>query len=152
MNRSSERQVATIADSAVAALRAHDWPGNVRELKNVMDYVAAAFTEPVLQAWHLSRSLAPSEGDDFDEQTPVPKRARTNTPLSMPIVTGEPPPKFRPIEDEIKELERRRMIEALNAAGGNQTRAADLIAMPLRTFQAKLRFYEIPRPGQKSRG
>ena len=45
-----------------------------------------------------------------------------------------------------------RMIEALAAAGGNQTRAAELIAMPLRTFQAKLRFYAITRPGQKSKG
>jgi two-component system, NtrC family, response regulator AtoC len=150
--KQANRSPMTISDDAMQRLATYEWPGNVRELKNVMDYVAAAFTEPVLQAWHLSRSLAPSETDDFDEQTPVPKRARTNTPLSMPIVTGEPPPKFRPIEDEIKELERRRMIEALDAAGGNQTRAADLIAMPLRTFQAKLRFYEIPRPGQKSRG
>jgi DNA-binding NtrC family response regulator len=155
--KAANRPPITISDDAMQRLATYDWPGNIRELKNVMDYVAAAFSEPVLQAWHLSRSLSgPSEGDDFEEATPAPKRARTATPLPFPVVPsdigGETPTKFRPIEDEIKELERRRMIEALAAAGGNQTRAADLIAMPLRTFQAKLRFYDIPRPGQKSRG
>jgi two-component system, NtrC family, response regulator AtoC len=145
-----------ISDDAMQRLATYEWPGNVRELKNVMDYVAAAFPEPVLQAWHLSRSLSgPLEGDEEEDVPPAPRRSKTNTPLSIPIMQpegGSTPTKFRPIEDEIKDLERRRMIEALAAAGGNQTRAADLIAMPLRTFQAKLRFYDIPRPGQKSRG
>jgi DNA-binding NtrC family response regulator len=153
--KAANRAPITISDDAMQRLATYEWPGNVRELKNVMDYVAAAFSEPVLQAWHLSKSLSgPSEIDDDVEPAPTPKRARTSTPLPFPTVPidGETPTKFRPIEDEIKELERRRMIEALAAAGGNQTRAADLIAMPLRTFQAKLRFYDIPRPGQKSRG
>ncbi|HUS27954.1 MAG TPA: sigma 54-interacting transcriptional regulator [Kofleriaceae bacterium] len=154
--KQANRATMEISDDAMQRLATYEWPGNVRELKNVMDYVAAAFTEPVLQAWHLSRSLSgPSEGDEDEElQAAAPKRGRTNTPLSIPIVGSDSvsPTKFRPIEDEIKDLERRRMIEALAAAGGNQTRAADLIAMPLRTFQAKLRFYDIPRPGQKSRG
>jgi DNA-binding NtrC family response regulator/pSer/pThr/pTyr-binding forkhead associated (FHA) protein len=152
--RQANRAPMTISDDAMQRLATYEWPGNIRELKNVMDYVAAAFTEPVLQAWHLSRSLSGPAGEEDEEALPAPRRARTSTPVSIPItpIDTTPPTKFRPIEDEIKDLERRRMIEALAAAGGNQTRAADLIAMPLRTFQAKLRFYDIPRPGQKSRG
>ena len=50
---------------------------------------------------------------------------------------------FRPIEDEIRELERTRMIEALAATGGVQNRAAELIQMPLRTFVTKLKRYAI---------
>ena len=50
---------------------------------------------------------------------------------------------FRPIEDELRELERTRMIEALAATGGIQNRAAELIHMPLRTFVTKLRRYAI---------
>ena len=151
--KQANRAPMTISDDAMQRLATYEWPGNVRELKNVMDYVAAAFTEPVLQAWHLSRSLSGTpELDDDDESQGGRKRARTSTPVAVPIVPTEPPAKFRPIEDEIKELERQRMIEALAAAGGNQTRAAELIAMPLRTFQAKLRFYAITRPGQKSKG
>jgi DNA-binding NtrC family response regulator len=55
---------------------------------------------------------------------------------------GPAPVTFRPIEEEIKELERRRITAALEAAGGNQTKAAELIQMPLRTFQAKLKQYD----------
>ncbi len=56
---------------------------------------------------------------------------------------AEPLPSFRPIKQEVRELERRRMVEALRAAHGNQTLAAALIEMPLRTFVAKLKQFEI---------
>ena len=56
---------------------------------------------------------------------------------------GASPRAFRPIDDEIRELERRRMIEALAATGGVQNRAAELIHMPLRTFVTKLKRYAI---------
>jgi DNA-binding NtrC family response regulator len=50
---------------------------------------------------------------------------------------------FRPIDDELRDLERRRMIEALAATGGVQNRAAELIQMPLRTFVTKMKRYGI---------
>ncbi|NPC83299.1 sigma-54-dependent Fis family transcriptional regulator, partial [Pyxidicoccus fallax] len=56
------------------------------------------------------------------------------------------PASFRPIAEEVRELEYRRMREALEAAGGVQTRAAQLIGMPLRTFKFKARRYQLPRP------
>ncbi|HWN68431.1 MAG TPA: sigma 54-interacting transcriptional regulator, partial [Haliangium sp.] len=42
--------------------------------------------------------------------------------------------RFRPLTDEVRELERTRMIEALEATGGVQKHAAALIGMPARTF------------------
>jgi len=50
---------------------------------------------------------------------------------------------FRPVADEIKELERRRMAEALAASGGVKTKAAQLIDMPIRTFTLKLKQYKL---------
>ena len=50
---------------------------------------------------------------------------------------------FRPIADEVRELERARMIAALQATGGVQNRAAALIEMPLRTFVTKVKRYAI---------
>jgi two-component system, NtrC family, response regulator AtoC len=50
---------------------------------------------------------------------------------------------FRPIADELRELERRRMAEALSASGGVKTRAAQLIDMPIRTFTLKLKQYKL---------
>ena len=59
------------------------------------------------------------------------------------------PRAFRPIDDEVRELERTRMRQALEASGGNQTRAAMLISMPLRTFVSKLKLYGLPTGGRK---
>jgi DNA-binding NtrC family response regulator len=117
----------TIPPTTMAALQARAWPGNVRELKNAMDYAAATAGEAVLCVWHLSppgdsekRSLSPS----------IPSAAIR-------------PQEFRRIADEIQALERQRMREALDATQGNQTRAAALIGMPLRTFVTKLRAYGL---------
>jgi two-component system, NtrC family, response regulator AtoC len=42
--------------------------------------------------------------------------------------------------------ERDRIIQALKACNGNQTRAADYLGMPRRTLVTKLAAYDIPRP------
>jgi two-component system, NtrC family, response regulator AtoC len=42
--------------------------------------------------------------------------------------------------------ERQRIVDALAASAGNQSRAARLLGMPRRTFVAKLDTYAIPRP------
>jgi DNA-binding NtrC family response regulator len=52
---------------------------------------------------------------------------------------------LRNLADEIRELEQRRMTEALAAADGVKSRAAELIGMPVRTFSFKLKQYGIGR-------
>ena len=56
-----------------------------------------------------------------------------------------PGPRFRPLADEIRELEQARITAALTAASGNQRAAAQLLAMPLRTFVFKLKQYGLRR-------
>ncbi len=60
-------------------------------------------------------------------------------PSAETAVTPREPVHFRPLEEELRELEWRRMQEALAATGGNKTRAAELIRMPLRTFLSRLK-------------
>ncbi len=50
---------------------------------------------------------------------------------------------FRPLSEEIRELERARMVEALKAAHGKRKRAAELLSMPLRTFVMKVKQHGI---------
>jgi hypothetical protein len=57
----------------------------------------------------------------------------------------------RSLRDEISALERARMLEALEACGGNQSRAALLIGMPRRTFVVRLSQYGITRPRRARR-
>jgi two-component system response regulator AtoC len=125
--RRAGRTMMTISDNAMTALLAHAWPGNVRELKNLMLYVAAAHPADVLTAEHVAERLSRAK--------PGPVVERAATP------TGDA--KFRPIADELRELEVTRMKEALESTNGNQTRAASLLTMPVRTFFEKAKLYGI---------
>src|SRR5262249_49504767 len=101
------------------ALVEHRWPGNIRELKNLMQYVAATCHDPVIEPWHLGERLAGAIG-------------RSTQPAPRPV--GR---RFRPLAEELRELERRRINEA--------RKAAELLEVPLRTFYDKLKALGLGR-------
>jgi DNA-binding NtrC family response regulator len=121
----------------------------VRELRNLMEYLAAAVGDDVVGPWHLDEQAGGPAAPGATPAAPASAPPREALPdvagTSEVSTTGDAPAptRFRPIDEEIRELERRRIGEALAAAGGNQTRAAELIAMPLRTFINKLKAYGI---------
>jgi DNA-binding NtrC family response regulator/pSer/pThr/pTyr-binding forkhead associated (FHA) protein len=118
-----------ISDESMQLLSVQSWPGNVRELANVMEFAAAAFDDPVLERWQLESRVS---GSSSEPPEPVMK----------------PAPGFRSLEEEIRELEQKRIQSALDSSGGNQKRAAQLIGMPLRTFVSKLTQYGL-RPARR---
>jgi len=132
----AQRPAMALAPAALQAITRYDWPGNVRELKNAMEYIAAAVDDPVLELYHL----------------PTRVRAVVTSALSAPAPSPSQPPAagFRPLAEELRELERRRMAEALDAANGVQNRAAQLIAMPLRTFAGKVKLYGLTPKGGRA--
>jgi DNA-binding NtrC family response regulator len=132
--RGSGRRAMRISEPAMAMLLEHSWPGNVRELKNLMQYVAAAVPADVVLPEHLAERL----GRMRTQPGPATVTA------AAPILTrpGEPL-QFRPLADEVRELEITRIREAIEATGGNQTRAAGLLAMPVRTFFEKAKLYGL---------
>ncbi len=117
-----------ISPAAMQRLCTHAWPGNVRELKNVMGYVAATARGPQVEPHDLPEKLRPA-GSPVAPPPPAPAAPGGRV--------------FAPIADELRELERQRMLEALEAAGGVQTRAAALLSMPLRTFQLRFKQYGL---------
>jgi DNA-binding NtrC family response regulator len=128
-----------LAASAMQRFATYPWPGNVRELKNVCDYLAATVAESEVEDWHLDDVLGGArDASDPDEDEP---KTQVRTPVPQP--TTDELPRFQPLGDEVEELERRRIGEAMRATGGNQTRAARLISVPLRTFLTKLKKYGI---------
>jgi DNA-binding NtrC family response regulator len=124
----ARRPLARIAAGAMRALSAYAWPGNVRELKNVIEFVVATLGEDdeLIEPWHLPPQVTGA--------------APPAAPSEKPAPAG---PSFRPVAEELRELERRRMREALAAADGVQKRAAELIGMPLRTFHLKIKQYGL---------
>jgi two-component system response regulator AtoC len=139
------RRPLSLTVAAMQALFQHSWPGNVRELKNAMDYAAAAAPDNAVEVdiWHLPATATASPHNPEKPHAEIPA---TTEPAPA---AGRAPQKptnassFRPIDDEVRELERTRMIEALAATAGVQNKAAELIAMPLRTFVTKLKRYAI---------
>jgi len=120
-----------ISEDVIDLLLTYSWPGNIRELKNVME-----------------RALVLGEGDEIlPEHLPREKMASA--------YVGDRPTPATPVA-RVAELssqeqsERQRMVDALAAHVGNQTRAAAALGMPRRTFVAKLDRYGIPRPQKTS--
>ena len=123
-----------IGDGAMRVLAEYRWPGNVRELKNAIEF-AAVVAEGAVEPWHLPARI-------YAEESRASAAGSTAAESA-----AEAPVKFRPVAEEVEELEQRRMLEALEQCGGVQTRAADLIGMPRRTFTTKLRKYGIKPTG-----
>jgi DNA-binding NtrC family response regulator len=123
--RLTGRRAMRVSEGAIRALMAHAWPGNVRELKNLMQYVAATLPVDELLADHVTERLG--------------RLPPALAPRPAPTTT----PQFRPLAQELRELEITRIREALAATRGNQTRAAGLLAMPVRTFFEKVKQYGL---------
>jgi DNA-binding NtrC family response regulator len=143
------RDPMVIAAGAMESLMLHSWPGNVRELQSLIDYVVAVAKGPVLEAWHLadwlegSSSLErPAEADALADDADEPTEAGKTQTLPG-FEEGEGSLGFRPLNEEIRELERSRMITALEAAGGSKRKAALLLGMPPRTFLDKLKAFGV---------
>jgi DNA-binding NtrC family response regulator len=125
--------------AAAVALFRHDWAGNIRELRHVVDYAATTAPDNAveIELWHLPASLATEARKARDANVQVASVESSPSTASPGATT------FRPIADEVRELERSRMVAAMRACGGVQNRAAELIEMPLRTFVTKLKRYAI---------
>ena len=143
--RRLERPPLALSIGAAVALFRHDWTGNVRELRHVVEYAAAAAPDSAteLEIWHLPQVLAVAARQARDAGPAPAPAAPSAEPSSPSAAHPDTPQRFRPIADEIRELERARMIAALRATGGVQNRAAALIEMPLRTFVTKVKRYAI---------
>jgi transcriptional regulator with GAF, ATPase, and Fis domain len=117
--RSLGRPPLSLSDEAFDRLRLHPWPGNVRELRNLMDYVAATVTTGPVEP----KDFGPSWG--AERMVPNQAGAGAKVPSSL--------------REARQDFERRNIEAALAATGGNKTRAAQMLGMPLRTFMEKVK-------------
>jgi len=108
-------RVRGLSDEALAVLESHSWPGNVRELENLIE-----------------RAMVLAESDVLD--------LRAFGGLVPP-----PPPKEvgLSIKRGVRELEIDRIRRALEATGGNRTRAASLLEISHRALLYKIKEYGL---------
>jgi len=146
--RESGRTPPTMTAEAMDYMRGYDWPGNIRELKNVVeralvlcdaDEIAADF----LPLDKMGAGSARTQGVDDSgsgQIRAVYAAVHAADVASLPALT-----------DPEEMTERQAILDALMRHAGNQTRAAEDLGIPRRTFITKLDYYGIARPQKKKR-
>jgi two-component system, NtrC family, response regulator PilR len=122
-----------ISEEAMERLEAYHWPGNVRELENVIERAVALEPGETIHAESLPRELrgGPGGGGDLD------------------VVLRD---SGIDLERHLEELRRRYMAEAMERAGGVQTRAAEILGMTFRSFRYFAKKYGLTRGEQAQAG
>jgi DNA-binding NtrC family response regulator len=111
-----------LSEETVRTLVAYSWPGNVRELESAIEYA-------VLHA--RGNEIVP---EDLPEKLQSAQlRAAARSPLSA-LFEDLP---------SLDELERRYLIYILEVAGGNRTRAAEILHIDRRTLYRMIERYGI---------
>ena len=103
-----------ISDEAVKALKARSWPGNIRELENTIERAVA-----------FARS-----GDELLAENFSP-RASSNGQGTKPHFPAD----GLHLPTHLNQLEKAYVEEALRRTNGNQTRAAEILQMPVHALR-----------------
>ena len=105
-----------LAPATERVLMAYDWPGNVRELRNAMERAGIMADGNLV----LPKDLPPQ----LQDAAPTAK--------SGSVLVGD-----------MREIQRRAILEAVEKTGGNKTRAAALLGISRRNLIYKLREYGL---------
>jgi DNA-binding NtrC family response regulator len=122
--RENEKEIREISPRAMELMLDYHWPGNVRELENVIERAVVLSTGPLLDVDLLPASVRQPETVML-------------LPPSALLPSGVP---FR---DAVTEYERALIVRALQAAGGVQKRAAELLQVKPTTLHEMMKRLNI---------
>ena len=111
------RKVRGFTTEALQAMRAYHWPGNIRELRNVVERAVVLSQAEWIDVHDMALSHLAAPGDT--DSGPAQR-------------TGG----FVPAT--IEEIEKRHVLETLEAVGGNKTKAAAMLGIERSTLDRKL--------------
>lgn len=169
------RTMPRLTDAGLELLREYTWPGNVRELRNAIERavllagntdiapehfavekmtatVSTPRSRPPLK--QLERWAVAAAADDDTGETMIPPPQNTaqdtspnlgNTGPMVPLYAPDLAPADR-MRQQVQEVERQHIVDALARCAGNQTRAARELGISRRTLITRLETYNIPRP------
>ncbi len=120
-----------LSPDTLRILEEGQWPGNVRELENVIE-----------------RAVVLTTGDEIGPDL-IPETVRNARSFRLP--NFELPPEGLPFRKIIEEMESTLIRRSLEAAGGVQKRAAELLQVKPTTLNEMIKRYGIhPRRGSRS--
>ena len=121
-----------LAPEALDLLMDYDWPGNVRQLENAIERAVVL-------------SSGPRIGPDL-----IPPEVRKTLPFHLPDVAV--PPEGISLKEVITDFEKRLIESTLEAAGGVQKRAAELLHIKPTTLNEMIKRYDIRPRRRKGAG
>jgi two-component system, NtrC family, response regulator HydG len=113
----SHKPISGIANDAMAGLMQYDWPGNVRELKSAFEYAFVTCREAMIRPHHLPPDLLSA--------IPLTEKAAVARAFNR------------------EEIQRIELIEALEEAEGNQSKAAERLGITRVTVWNRMRRFGI---------
>ena len=136
--REMRREGLELSPSALAAIRAFPWPGNVRQLQNEIRRAVVCARGPLIELSDLSEVLQPAANESAS--TPEPAAVAEPSPASPADAQA------RTLQDEVEQLEKRRIRDALATCGFNQVRTARQLGLSRQGLINKLKRYSIIAP------
>ncbi len=128
--KQNSRTVSRLEPAAAAALQAYSWPGNVRELRNTIEKMVVLSRGETLTLEDVPPNIR-SEGGAVSAVAPVSG------------IPAPPPPPEATAGESLAELEKRNILAALAAAGGNKSKAALALGISRRTLHRKLNEWNV---------
>ena len=120
-NTEFRKKIRGVSPTTLTALKAYAWPGNVRELRNAVERAALLAETIELNETHFPvLSAAPGE---------------LSTGISLP-----------PGGINLEGLERSLVVQALERAGWNQTKAATLLGLNRYQIRYRIEKFELEKP------
>ncbi|HEY4057803.1 MAG TPA: sigma 54-interacting transcriptional regulator [Kofleriaceae bacterium] len=134
----------TLSDEAKQWLSSHEWPGNIRELRNACERAVLLATGSEIELHHLTIT-----SDEALRRGPQGRRSSPTIPPPMGIKAPSAADMPTQVRATVAELEKQRILEALERCAGNQTRAAEQLGISRRTLINRLDEYGIARPRKR---
>ena len=139
----ANRPTLEISEEAIRYLESYDWPGNVRELENTIERAVALEHGRVAGLDRRRDDNGPPAGIQDRRIKPewLPEKIlrfkpRTVTDLDLPEEGID-------LEAYLSQLEKDYIIRALQRTSGNQTRAAEILKMSVRSLRHLLDKHRI---------
>ncbi len=114
-----KKKVTRVSTDVTAAFTSYDWPGNTRELENV-----------------LERMVLMTDGETLEVEDLPPEILGTVSP-------SEPSTLKEKVDTISRVTEKQMIVDALEKANQNRTKAAKMLGISRRTLQNKIKEYGL---------
>jgi two-component system response regulator AtoC len=140
------RKKARLSPAAMEKLAAYPFPGNIRELENILERALIYCEGPLIGAEDIDLHGQPAAPTP-PATAPVTPQAAASAPQApaVPLAAPATPPPVRSLDDVEKEA----ITGALALAGGNRTRAAEMLGVSRKTILNKIKAYGLDRANRR---